>query len=73
MEVALTFGSIGDIIAVCQLAIQLAKALGVDGSGASASATDYQELRKDLDTFVQILMHVSYRCTRFPSWTETRA
>ncbi|KAK3349545.1 hypothetical protein B0T25DRAFT_482206 [Lasiosphaeria hispida] len=58
MEVALTFGSLGDIIAVCQIAIQLGKALGVGCAGGSSSAREYQELRSDLDTFVQVLMHV---------------
>lgn len=55
MEATLTFGSIGDIIAVCQLAVQLGKVLGV---GAASSAGIYEALRKDLDTFVQVLMHV---------------
>ena len=58
MLVALTFASLGDIIAVCQIAVQLGRALG----DASGSAREYQELRKDLDTFVQVLMHVSSIC-----------
>ncbi len=64
MDFSLTFGSLGDIIAVCQLTIQLGRALGV---GAASSATSYQALRKDLDTFVQVLMHVSTS----PTWTHT--
>ena len=51
---AVTFGSIGDIIAVCQLAVQLGRAL----SDAAGSAIRYQELRADLNTFANILMQV---------------
>jgi hypothetical protein len=60
MEVALTFGSLGDIIAVCQMSIQLGRALGVGCGGAGGSAKEYQELRGDLDAFVQILMQVGF-------------
>ncbi len=55
MEVALTFGSLGDIIAVCQLAIHLGRAIG---SSQYGSAKEYQALRKDLDEFVKVLMQV---------------
>lgn len=55
MEVALTFGSLGDIIAVCQLAIHLGRAIGNSQYG---SAKEYQALRKDLDGFVKVLMQV---------------
>ncbi|KAK0731893.1 hypothetical protein B0H67DRAFT_654855 [Lasiosphaeris hirsuta] len=48
MEVALTFGSLGDIIAVCQIAIQLGRALGAGQAGASSSDRAYQALRKNL-------------------------
>ncbi|KAK8062324.1 hypothetical protein PG997_014421 [Apiospora hydei] len=54
MEVALTFGSVGDIIAICQIAIQLSRALGVGCAEASGSAKEYQDLRKDLDAFTHI-------------------
>ncbi len=63
MEFAPTFGSIGDFIAICQLAIRLGQALGVGCGGISSSATDHQDLRKQLDVFVQISMHVSYALT----------
>ncbi|KAH6892940.1 hypothetical protein B0T10DRAFT_481129 [Thelonectria olida] len=53
MEAALTFGSLGDIIAVCQLAFQLAQAIH-DRTGVK----EYQNLRDSLDKFVQVLMHV---------------
>ncbi|KAM0440867.1 hypothetical protein ACHAPT_000169 [Fusarium lateritium] len=56
MEVALTFGSLGDIIQLCQLAIQLGKAVG--GAAGGESAKEYQELGDDLDSFVRILMQV---------------
>ena len=55
MEVALTFGSVGDIIAVCQLAVKLSRALGGSPCG---SAKEYQGLQKDLDVFVRILSRV---------------
>ncbi|KAL6411861.1 hypothetical protein AUP68_04240 [Ilyonectria robusta] len=58
MEVALTFGSLGDIIAVCQLAIQLGRAIGVGSGAVGKSAKEYQDFREDLDSFVRILMQV---------------
>ncbi|KAK9413534.1 hypothetical protein SUNI508_11856 [Seiridium unicorne] len=58
MEFAATFGSLGDIIAVCQLTIQLSRALGIGTAQASASAKEYQELRKELDIFTAILVNV---------------
>jgi hypothetical protein len=54
MSAALTFGSVGDIIALCGLAIELGRALG----SVRGSAKEYQTLRKDLDQFVQVLMQV---------------
>jgi len=60
MEFALTFGGLGDIIAVCQLAIRLGRALGV-GCSAAGSAKEYRDVREDLDTFVRILMEVQFR------------
>lgn len=65
MEVALTFGSVGDIIAICQLAMQLRQALGV----ASCSTKEYQDTRKGLDSFTQVLMQVRKRrhIKNFPS------
>lgn len=56
MEVALTFGSLGDIIQLCQLAIQLGRAVGVGCGEVSESAKEYQQVRNDLNTFVHILM-----------------
>ncbi|KAJ3534678.1 hypothetical protein NM208_g7444 [Fusarium decemcellulare] len=58
MEVALTFGSLGDIIQLCQLAIQLGRAVGVGCGAVGESAHEYQELHDDLDFFVRILMQV---------------
>jgi len=54
MSAALTFGSVGDIIALCGLAVELSRALG----SARGSAKEYQSLRKDLDQFVQVLVQV---------------
>lgn len=59
MEVALTFGSLGDIIQLCQLAVQLSRAVGIGCHANGNSAVEYQELRNDLDTLVRILMQVS--------------
>lgn len=60
MEVALTFGSLGDIVQVCQLAIQLGRAVGVGcGAPVSGSVTDYRQVRENLDNFIQVLMQVS--------------
>jgi hypothetical protein len=58
METGFTFGSFGDIVAVCQVANQLRQALGV-GSSSESSAKDYQDLRKDLERLVQVLTHAS--------------
>ncbi|GAB1311654.1 Fungal N-terminal domain-containing protein [Madurella fahalii] len=55
MEVGLTVGSLGDIIAVCQTAIQLGRAIGHSQYG---SATSYQDLTTELDMFVRVLMQV---------------
>ena len=54
MSAAITFGSLGDILAVCQIAWSLGKAL----SGSRGSAKEYQDLKKDLDCFAQVLMQV---------------
>ncbi|KAJ4179661.1 hypothetical protein NW755_012385 [Fusarium falciforme] len=52
MEVALTFGSLGDIIAICQVAVQLGRAIDVGSEVVGESAKEYQDFREDLDTFV---------------------
>lgn len=59
MEIALTFGSLGDIIQLCQLAIQLSRAIGVGCNANGESEIEYKELRSELDTLVRILMQVS--------------
>jgi hypothetical protein len=51
---SITFGSVGDIIAVGQIAWSLAKAL-TDSKG---SAKEYQGLVKELQTFDQALLQV---------------
>ncbi|WAO84146.1 Hypothetical protein NCS54_00135200 [Fusarium falciforme] len=58
MEAALTFGSLGDIIQLCQLAIQLGRAVGVGCGAVGESSKEYQELREDLNFFVRILTQV---------------
>lgn len=54
---SITFGSVGDIIAVGQIAFALAKAL-TDSRG---SAKEYQDLVKELKTFDQALLQVRRR------------
>lgn len=54
MSAALTFGSVGDILAFCGVVVELSRAL----STVRGSAQEYQCLRKDLDQFVQVLMLV---------------
>ncbi|KAG7287105.1 hypothetical protein NEMBOFW57_006610 [Staphylotrichum longicolle] len=44
MELALTFGSLGDIIAICQLCVQLSRALGSGCQAVAGSAKEYQDL-----------------------------
>ncbi|KAL8366010.1 hypothetical protein RB595_004679 [Gaeumannomyces hyphopodioides] len=51
MSAALTFGSVGDILAICQIAIELGKAL-------KGAADEYRDLRETLDSFSRVLLHV---------------
>jgi len=51
---AITFGSVGDVIAVGQLAWSLSQAL-TDSRG---SAKEYQDLVKELQAFDQALLQV---------------
>jgi len=70
MPFAVTFGSVGDFIAICQVAAKLGKALG---NGHCGSSTEYQDLRKELDIFVQVLTHVSAASQSFfkkPNWSS---
>jgi hypothetical protein len=55
MSVSITFGSIGDIIAVGQIAWSIAKAVN-DSRG---SAQEYQCLVKELQKFDQALLQAS--------------
>lgn len=52
----ITFGSVGDIITVGQIAWSLAKSL----SDSRGSAKEYQGLIKELETFDQALLQVSF-------------
>lgn len=58
MELALTFGSLGDIIQLCQIGIQLSRAIGLGCDAVGQSAVEYEELRREINTFVRILMQV---------------
>ncbi|KAL8383116.1 hypothetical protein RB595_006735 [Gaeumannomyces hyphopodioides] len=51
MSAALTFGSVGDILAICQIAVEL-------GSALKGAAAEYLELREALDGFSRVLLHV---------------
>lgn len=51
---AITFGSVGDIIAVGQIAVDLAQAL----SNTRGSAKDYQGLVGELQAFDKALLQV---------------
>lgn len=50
----ITFGSVGDIITIGQIALQLAQAL----SDWRGSAKEYRSLIKELQTFDQALLQV---------------
>jgi hypothetical protein len=54
MSFGISFGSIGDLIAVGQFAWSLAQAL----SNSRGSAREYQGLVKELQTFDQALLQV---------------
>ncbi|KAB5550919.1 hypothetical protein GE09DRAFT_154848 [Coniochaeta sp. 2T2.1] len=58
MSAAFSFGSLGDIIAICQLAYEFARALH-DSTG---SAKEYQELREDVDGSTQLLLQLMATC-----------
>ncbi|KAJ2975276.1 hypothetical protein NQ176_g5608 [Zarea fungicola] len=47
---------LGDIIQLCQLAIQLGRAVGIGGAAVNGnSCQEYQQLRDDLDLFVGVV------------------
>jgi hypothetical protein len=54
MSAAFTFGSVGDIIGICQVVIQLSRAL----KSAMGASQEYQGLVDDLDLFAKTLMEV---------------
>ena len=56
MSFGITFGSIGDLIAVGQIAWSLAQSL----SSTRGSAKEYQGLVKELEIFNNSLLQVSY-------------
>ena len=51
----ITFGSVGDIIAVWQIARQLTQAV----SDSRGSAKEYRDLMKELQMFDQVLLQVN--------------
>jgi hypothetical protein len=64
MDTALTFGSVGDIIQVCQIALQLGRAVGTGhGAASGESSKEYQALQADLNLFVQALTQVRHVST----------
>ena len=70
MEVALTFGSLGDITALCRLAVQLGRAIGT-GKDIGESAKEYQALWHGLELFVKVLMQICL-CLAFCLRTHSR-
>ncbi|KAL1841536.1 hypothetical protein VTJ49DRAFT_6965 [Mycothermus thermophilus] len=58
MEAALTFGSLGDILALGQLIIQLVEAIGVGSRDAGGSAREYKDLQRELSEFGRVLLQV---------------
>lgn len=54
MSVAVTFGSVGDIIAICQLVQTAVSAL----NEARGSAADYQALGRSLSNLAQVLFRI---------------
>jgi hypothetical protein len=63
---AITFGSVGDIISTVQIAIQLLTAL----NESRGSASEFQDLVKSLSTFHRILEQVCFFSIKFnyASW-----
>ncbi len=55
MAAAFTFGSLGDILTLCQLGVQLGTAL----SSSRGSSKDYLDFRNDVDAYGAVLMKVS--------------
>lgn len=66
MDVSWTFGSVGDLIAICQL---VGQALG---TGHGSSTREYRELRKELDNLVHILTLVGYSKFHRPALLGSR-
>ncbi|KAF8857708.1 hypothetical protein BDZ45DRAFT_427644 [Acephala macrosclerotiorum] len=64
----ITFGSVGDIIAVGQIAWALAQAL----SGSRGSAKEYQLLEKELQAFHQALLQVVALWQNYEESSELR-
>ncbi len=56
MSFGISFGSVGDLIAVGQIAWSLAQAL----SDSQGSAKEYQGLMKELEIFNNALLQVGY-------------
>lgn len=54
MAASFSFGSVGDIIALCQIAVELGRAL----NDTRGSAKEYQYLQQDLFDFVNVLGQV---------------
>jgi hypothetical protein len=59
MSAAVTFGSVGDILAICQIVAGLAKAL----KGSQDSAKHYQSLLSKLDIYNNTMLQVSWLFT----------
>ena len=63
MSAAVTFGSVGDILAICQVVAGLAKAL----RGTQDSVKHYQSLLSRLDIYNNSMLQVRWLFTPFYS------
>ena len=66
-NMSINFGNIGDIIAIGEVALELAKALTGRGS-----RKEYQGLVKELEAFDNALLQVSYKVCRSIAWLLNR-
>lgn len=62
-SVAFAFGSVGDILAVIELALEVRKAL----SESRGSSKEYQEIQAELDSFTDVLASTCATLSSLPS------
>ncbi|KAH6682232.1 hypothetical protein F5X68DRAFT_233950 [Plectosphaerella plurivora] len=64
MAASFSFGSVGDIIALCQIAVELGRAL----DDTRGSAKEYQDLQQDLFDFVNVI--AAYQQYQSSPWMQ---